>query len=111
MKMKDEHNEPATKGDIAELRQEVDERFARLDQRVERVEKSVIQVSQEIETLRDEAEALHEETRRHFDVVAEKFFHDAIGAHKDEIESLKDGKADHERRIRRLEKSAGLIAA
>jgi predicted RNase H-like nuclease (RuvC/YqgF family) len=105
--MKDQHNEPATQVDIAELRLDIE----RLDQRVERVEKHVVQLSQGIETFKDEAAALHEETRRHFDVVAEKFFHDAIGAHKDEIESLKDGKADHEWRIRRLEKSAGLVAA
>jgi archaellum component FlaC len=111
MMMKDQHNEPATKGDIAEL----EERIGRVDQRVDRVEKHVVQLSQDLVALKDELQeqerALHEETRRHFDVLAEQLFHQALGAHKDEIESLKDGKADHERRIRRLEEAAGVIAA
>lgn len=107
MMMKDQRDQPATQGDITEVRQDIE----RLEQRIDRVEKKVVQLSHDIESFKEEAAALHEETRRHFDVVAEKFFHDAIGAHKDEIESLKDGKADHERRIRRLEKTAGLVAA
>jgi archaellum component FlaC len=127
--MKDQYNEPATKGDIAALRQDVDamrqnvdalrqdvdERIERVDQRVDRLEKHVIQLGQDLVTVKDElqeqARALHEETRRHFDVMVEQNFHQAMGAHKDEIESLKDGKTDHERRIRRLEKTTGLIAA
>jgi prefoldin subunit 5 len=118
MTMKDQHNEPATKGDIAELRHGIDDRFDgidrrvdRVEERIERLERNIVQLSQDVESFEEEAAALHEETRRYFDVVAEKIFHDAIGARKDEIESLKDGKADHERRIRRLERSAGLIAA
>ena len=52
-----------------------------------------------------------EEIMRHFDVVAERLFHDLAGAHRDEIEILKDRKDDHERRIRHLERAAGLLAA
>ena len=115
MTMKDRHDEPATKGDLAELGRELDERFERFDQRLDRADKSLVQLRQDFKTFKDEleqkAEALHEETRRHFDVVAEKIHHDAIGARKDDIELLKGRRDDHERRIGRLEKSAGLIAA
>ncbi len=45
---------------------------------------------------------------RHFDVTVEKIRHDLHGANRDEIEVLKDSKADHEQRIVHLEKHAGV---
>ncbi|MCF7845149.1 MAG: hypothetical protein K9M03_04975 [Kiritimatiellales bacterium] len=52
-----------------------------------------------------------EEITRHFDVVAENMHHDLLGAHKDDIENLKNAKNDHEQRIHRLEKHTELVAA
>jgi hypothetical protein len=86
-------DEPLTKGDIAQLLEVVQ----RVDQRMNRLEHKV--------------EEFKDETTRHFDVIVEDLRHDLIGARSDEVEVLKDGRRDHEKRIRRLEKSAGLIAA
>lgn len=86
-------DEPLTKGDIAQLLEVVQ----RVDQRMYRLEQKV--------------EEFKDETTRHFDVIVEDLRHDLVGARSDEVEVLKDGRRDHEKRIRRLEKSAGLIAA
>jgi len=51
------------------------------------------------------------EIERHFDVVAENMHHDLLGANNDEIENLKNSKDDHEKRIHKLEKHSGLVAA
>lgn len=80
--MKDDAT-PATKGDLSKLEQ--------------RLEKKM--------------DAQKEEIMRHFDAVAENLFHDLAGAHRDEIAVLEDRKDDHERRIRRLERATGTVAA
>lgn len=74
---------PATKGDLSEFEEKITRQMA----------------------------TDKEEVKRHFDVVAESLFHDLAGAHHDEIELLKHRKDDHERRIRHLERAAGLFAA
>lgn len=51
-----------------------------------------------------------DEIIRHFDVVVEDIRHNLEGANRDEIEVLKDSKADHEKRISRLESHVGLVA-
>ncbi len=65
----------------------------------------------DIKLLEHKLDKYKDEIMRHFDVVAENIRHDLLGAKSDEIELLKDTHHDHERRIRRLERSAGLIAA
>lgn len=72
---------PATKGDVDLLRQEFEQKL----------------------------DTVKEEIMRHFDVVVETIRHDLLGANRDDIELLKDGRTDHERRIRRLERSTGII--
>jgi len=105
--MKDQHNEPVTKGDVAELQQEVaqiDRKVEHLDQKMNRVEKSLHQFTLDLGVFK-------EEMNHHFMEIVEDLRDNFGRARSDEIESLKDGKADHERRIRRLEKSTGLVAA
>ena len=75
-------NQPATKGDLADLKRELE---LKLD-------------------------GFKEEILRHFDVIVEDLRHDLIGARSDEIEVLKDGRRNHEERLRRLERSVGLVA-
>ncbi|MDD5041942.1 MAG: hypothetical protein PHX87_06110 [Candidatus Peribacteraceae bacterium] len=73
---------PATKADIGELREEFTAQF---------------------KTFKDEI-------LRHFDLAVETIRHDLVGANRDEILQMKDKSQDHERRIVRLERSAGLPA-
>ena len=54
-------------------------------------------------------EAFKNEIIRHFDVVLEQIRHDAMGANRDETELIKDKQSNHEIRIKRLERRAGLI--
>lgn len=79
--MKDDTT-PATKGDLAQLRDELDRKI----------------------------ESFKDEILRHFDVAVENIRHDLTGALRDAIEIAKDLKDNHERRIRRLERAAGLVA-
>ena len=52
-----------------------------------------------------------EELQRHFDVVAEQFKRDVLGAFRD-LTVLQDNKCeDHDRRIQRLERHSGLVEA
>jgi hypothetical protein len=60
--------------------------------------------------LERKVEAFKDEILRHFDVIVEDLRHDLIGARSDEIEVLKDGRRNHEERLRRLERSVGLVA-
>lgn len=60
--------------------------------------------------LRAEMKQMKDEIIRHFDVALEQMRHDLAGANQDEIETLKDGKVDHENRIVRLEQTVGLRA-
>ncbi len=114
-------DEPLTKADIAQLVTIV----GRVDQRMHGVEHKIEDISQKVGTLEHRFDGLEhrfdhflakveefkDEVTRHFDVVVEDLRHDLIGARSDEVEVLKDGRRDHEKRIRRLEKGAGLIAA
>ncbi len=58
----------------------------------------------------DDTERWKDEILRHFDVVVENIRHDLAGANRDEIQSLKNGHADHQRRITTLERHAGIVA-
>jgi hypothetical protein len=87
--MKERHDEPVTKGDLAELRQEV---------------------HAELQEARRENAVFHKELMQQLGVIDERLRHDLLGAGNDRMVSLANGMNDHERRIQRLEKSAGLIA-
>lgn len=100
MKMKDRH-EPATKGDIAELRRAVQEDLKGLRE----------EVQEDLMAMRRENVAFHKELMHQLGVIEETICEKVLGASNDRIESLKDSRDDHERRIRRLEKSSGLVAA
>jgi len=113
------NDEPVTKGDVAAIRSE---RGAVRDELKKEIGSVRTELKGDIANLRDElkgeiAELRHDvelskvEIKRHFDVVIEDLRHDLIGARNDEVEVLKDSRKDHERRIRHLEKNAGLIAA
>lgn len=73
--------QPVTQDDLERLRQS-------LEQRMSEQQAEIIQ---------------------HFDLVAENLRHDLLGAHRDEIEILKDARKDHERRISQLERSTGVL--
>gem|GEM_PF-4108430 len=68
------------------------------------LERNIVDLTNEIQRSGEETRKYFEETKRHFDVKTEQLRHDYLGAHKDEVEVLKDARKDHERRIVRLEK-------
>lgn len=79
--------------------------------RIERIDDSDLQPATkgDLNTLKAEIKRELEETRRHFDVVAENIHLDVASANQDELSYLKDQKIpDHEQRLQRLEKEAGL---
>ncbi|HUY92240.1 MAG TPA: hypothetical protein VMV10_26100 [Pirellulales bacterium] len=51
-----------------------------------------------------------DEIIEHFDVAVETIRHEMRAAHHDSIELLRDQTADHAKRIKRLERHAGLAA-
>ena len=101
MIMKDRHNEPVTKGYLAELQLATQSDLKELRQ----------ELHEELKDLRRENAVFHQELMEQLGVIDERLRHDVLGAGNDRIESLKNSREDHERRIRRLEKTAGLIAA
>lgn len=48
---------------------------------------------------------------RHFDLTVETIRSELLRANRDELELIKDHQRDHDRRIRHLERSAGLIGS
>lgn len=88
---------PATKQDVQLLMKQIGAYY-------DKTEKQIMQ-------LKGDMEQWKEEVKRHFDVVAENIHREVAGAHKDEIESLKDTDRRHGARISRLEEHTGLIAA
>ena len=52
--------------------------------------------------------AMEERLMRHFDLTVETIRHDLLGANKDRIELHRDKLTDHEGRLVRLERHAGL---
>jgi hypothetical protein len=79
-------NTPATKGDLDALRNDV----------------SVLR-----RDLQESMKVLKDEIMRHFDLTIETIRHDLLGANRDDI----DAKGDHEKRIRKLERATGVVAA
>ena len=83
-------DEPATKGDLAKLREDTKADFARM----------ATHLQQGLNELKD-----------HFDVVAENIHKDVSEANRDVISLIVDQKIpDHEQRIRVLEDKAGVAA-
>ncbi|MDO8469152.1 MAG: hypothetical protein Q7S29_05335 [Candidatus Peribacter sp.] len=91
---------PATKADIRGLR---DEFKAGIGGLRNEFKADICGLHEQITASKDAI--LHE-----FHVTVETIRHDLLGANRDEIGQLKDTSGSHERRIRRLERSAGLIA-
>lgn len=85
-----DNSTPATKEDIRMLMEQIGSYFDRTESR--------------LGDLRDEMEGSKEEIIRHFDVRVEDIRHDLLGANKDKLEN-------HEDRLVRLERHAGLRAA
>jgi septation ring formation regulator EzrA len=89
----------------------LDSRFGGLEQKFDARAYRFDGLEHRFDDLVGKVEEFKDEMTRHFDVVVEDLRHDLIGARSDELEVLKNCRQDHEKRIRRLEKSAGLIAA
>lgn len=64
----------------------------------------------DIRGLREEIKASKKEILHQFQLTVETIRHDLAGANRDEISQMKDTSQDHEQRIVRLERSAGLPA-
>jgi KaiC/GvpD/RAD55 family RecA-like ATPase len=65
----------------------------------------------ELGKLYDANQRWKNEMKEHFDLTVENIRHDLEGANRDQIDVLKDRSTDHQRRIVRLEKLAGLGTA
>lgn len=90
---------PATKGNLNELERKFDDRFSKIEGRMETQKQELL----------DRMDDDTKEIKRYFDVVAENYFKELLGANQDERSLVKDQAADHERRIRRLERNAGIV--
>jgi hypothetical protein len=95
---------PATKADIAGLRNEVKADIRALR---EEFKADMLQLRQESTA---QLKTFKDEILRHFDLAVETIRHDLVGANRDEISQMKDKSQDHESRILRLERSSGLAA-
>ena len=79
-----------------------------------KVIRSEMATKKELEQMRSEMATkmelreMQERIFRHFDVAVEKIESSLVGANKDHISLLEDGKEDHEVRITKLEVRAGL---
>lgn len=114
--MKDRDNEPVTKADFAELRRGLQDDLKGLRQEVQGDLRDLRQeLHADLNELRDDIdqkiESAKDEIMRHVGVLDENMRRDVFGARAEEIADLEESRVDHERRIRRLEKSTGLIAA
>jgi len=65
----------------------------------------------DVETLKREMLQRFDEERRHTEVLFEQLRHDVLGGFKDFASTMQDKLLKHDRRIRRLERHAGLIEA
>ena len=101
MFMKDQHNEPVTKGYLAELQLATLSDLKDLRQ----------ELHEELKDVRRENAVFHRELMQQLAVIDERLRHDLLGAGNDRMVSLRSSMDDHERRIQRLEKSSGVMAA
>ncbi|MBU0458942.1 hypothetical protein KJ652_03005 [Patescibacteria group bacterium] len=83
-----------------------DEKILKSENRIIRILKRYFDTNIELALERQETSLIHK-----FNVIAENLHHNAVGANKDEIETLKDTHKTHDLRITRLEKHTNLIAA
>jgi septal ring factor EnvC (AmiA/AmiB activator) len=58
---------------VADLKKDMDQRFAQVDQRFAQVDQRFAEVDQRFDRLERKLASEHEETRRHIDMVAESF--------------------------------------
>lgn len=92
--MKDRHDDPITKADLAEFRRGLQADFQQLRDDIDR-----------------KIESAKNELIRHVGVLDENMRRDVFGARAEEVADLVRGRDDHEARIVRLEESTGLVAA
>jgi hypothetical protein len=83
---------PATKRELRELKQSLDEKAARAD----------------LTALRQDIARWKQETFDHFDAAVENIAESLVGANRDELSLLADVKTDHEGRLQALERRAGM---
>lgn len=96
---------------LGQLERKVDKLDARvgvLDEKVDKLDARVGKLDENVEKLDVKVEACKAEMVRHFDVVAENLRHDVLGALNDLANLFRDLRANHETRIRRLERHVGL---
>lgn len=93
MKKKDDQS-PATKKDIRILMDQMGRYYLKTEDRIREYK----------EYTEDRLKEHNEDIKRYFDIRVEDIRHDLLGVNKDKIEQ-------HEDRIRRLERHAGLAAA
>ena len=89
--MANDDNAPATKGDLKQFKEEI--------------------ISEMTGKMNGMIEKNNDKIFRYFDVVAENMRHDLVGAHRDQVEVLKDKSKNHEERIKALERSKGFSLA
>ena len=87
--MADDPQASATQADFQQVRAEMHERFTTVDGQFQRVFEHIDRKAEEI--------------LRHFEVIAEQTRHEAMGANRDDIETIKD-------RVTPLESHCGLVA-
>lgn len=97
---------PATKDDIRMLMEE----FGKMWQWKANVDGKFEEVDVRFNDLEEKMELWKKELKDHFDLVAEQIRHDFVAANREEIEVLKDGHAEHGKRIIALERATGLAA-
>jgi hypothetical protein len=103
--MPEDASPPATKDDLRQFMTQLSNQIEGLYAAHERWKEELI------DEVDDRLRAAEERTKRHFDLSVEQIRHDLLGAHKDAVEVLSDHDADHDRRLRILERHAGLAAA
>jgi hypothetical protein len=95
---------PATKDDLRQFMAQLSSQIEGLYAAHERWKEELID---EVDA---RLRAAEESTKRYFDLAVEQIRHDLLGAHKDAVEVFSDHNADHDRRLRILERYAGLRA-
>ena len=97
---------PATKADVTALKTDV----TMLKTDVTAIKVDITALQDAIEAIHRKIDEKHEETMRHFDVVAEKMFHDFAGITKDALGVSRDRCDDLDRRTTIIECHLGMAS-
>ena len=102
----------ATKADVRMLQQDIRKLEQRVDARIERMERRIGDKMEKLDQRVDtRMQQMEQRIMSRFDVLMENLVHDFRGAHKDKIEIHQDKLKNHDARIDRLERQAGLVAS